>query len=109
MYCDQCSALGNMCKVDWDLDEDCINIGEVDWNNVFENFNNGAISPATSFHFKKDSEYTKYEGQVGIYSGDTPFEDNQLAPVPYIIFKDVPQKTDTEGKLEIRIRVKAGD
>lgn len=104
-----CFAQGNMCKTDWTMDEDCINIGEADWNNVFENYNGGAISPATDFHFKKDSEYTKYEGQVGIYSGDTPFEDNQLAPVPYIIFKDVPQKTDTEGKLEIRIRVKAGD
>lgn len=106
----QCSARHNMRKGGWDMDEECIVIdGEVDWNNVFKYFNNGAISPATSFHFKEESEYTKYEGQVGIYSGDTPFEDNQLAPVPYIIFKDVPQKTDTEGKLEIRIRVKAGD
>ena len=106
---DQCFAQGNMCVVDWSLDEKCINMGTVDWNNVFKYFNNGAISPASSFHFKADSEYTQYEGQVGIYSGDTPFEDNQLAPVPYIIFKDVPQKTNTEGQLRIRIRVKAGD
>ena len=105
----QSFAKGNMRKGGWDLDEDLIDIGEVDWNNVFENYNNGAISPVTDFHFKKDSEYTQYEGQVGIYSGDTPFEDNQLAPVPYIIFKDVPQKTNTEGQLRIRIRVKAGD
>lgn len=102
-----CFAQGNMCKIDWALDEDCINIGEADWNNVFKYFNNGAISPASSFHFKADSEYTKYEGQVGIYSGDTPFEDDQLAPVPFIINKEVPQKTDIDGKLRIRIRVKA--
>ena len=107
---DQCFARHNMRKGGWDMDEECIPIdSEVDWNNVFENYNKGAISPATDFHFKKDSEYTKYEGQVGIYSGDTNFEDNQLAPVPYIIFKDVPQKTNTEGKLRIQIRVKAGD
>ena len=109
LYGDQCSARHNMHKGGWNMDEDLIDIGEADWNNVFENYNNGAISPATDFHFKKDSEYTQYEGQVGIYSGDTPFEDNQLAPVPYIIFKDVPQKTNTEGQLRIRIRVKAGD
>ena len=102
-------AKGNMRRGAWTPDEDLIVLGEVDWNNVFENYNNGAISPVTDFHFKKDSEYTQSEGQVGIYSGDTPFEDNQLAPVPYIIFKDVPQKTNTEGSLRIRIRVKAGD
>ena len=106
---DNCFAQGNMCKTDWALDEDCINIGEADWNDVFENYNNGAISAITDFHFKANSEYSKYEGKVGIYSGDTNFEDNQLAPVPYIIFKDVPQKTNTEGQLRIRIRVKAGD
>ena len=108
-YSSDCFAQGNMCKTDWTMDEDCINIGEADWNDVFENYNNGAISAVSDFHFKANSEYSKYEGKVGIYSGDTNFEDNQLAPVPYIIFKDVPQKTDTEGKLEIRIRVKAGD
>lgn len=104
---DQCFAKGNMHKGGWDLDEDLIDIGEAAWTDVFENYNNGAISAVTDFHFKADSEYSQYEGKVGIYSGDTPFEDDQLAPVPFIINKEVPQKTDTEGKLRIRIQVKA--
>ena len=37
------------------------------------------------------------------------FNEDQLAPVPYIISKDIPQQTDAAGKLNIKIRVKAGD
>lgn len=76
--------------------------GELD--KIFKKWNNGAISPASNFHF--NNEYLEYESKVGIYSG-TGFNDNQLAPVPYIIYKDIPEQTDSEGKLKIQIRVKA--
>lgn len=84
--------------------DDCINIGEIDWNNVFENYNNGAVSPSSNFHFKED--YQQYEGLVGIYAGDG-FNDKQLAPVPYIVAKKIDEQTDAAGKLNIKIRVKA--
>jgi len=45
---------------------------------------------------------------VGIYSG-TGFNDDQLAPVPYIIGKRIPEQTDASGQLLIQIRVKAGE
>ena len=92
-----------MTRSDWG--DDCINVGNVDWNNVFQNWNNGAISPTTNFHFKE--EYSQYESQVGIYAG-TGFNENQLAPVPYIVAKRVDEQTDASGKLNVKIRVKAG-
>lgn len=96
-----CQVSNNMLKGDWG--ESSINIGDVDWNNVFTNFNGGAISLASDFHFKDD--YKQYENQMGIYGG-TGFN-NQVTSVPYIIYKDVPTETDAQGMLKVMIRVKA--
>lgn len=74
----------------------------VSWDDVF--VKNAGISPVSDFHFTE--EYKQYENQVGIYGG-SGFNDNQMAPVPYIIYKDIPEQTDSEGKLKIQIRVKA--
>ena len=96
---------GNMCpSTDWNIDTDLITVN-ADWNDVFENYNGGAVSPASNFHFKE--AYAQYENQVGIYSG-TGFKDEQLAPVPYIVAKRVDTETDASGKLNVKIRVKAG-
>ena len=94
-----CFASGNMCVSDWG--DDCINVGSVDWNNVFMKYN--GVSATSNFKFKGD--YVQYEGQVGIYHGT--FNDDQLAPVPYIVAKSIPEQTDAAGKLNIKIRVKA--
>lgn len=99
-----CLISGNMTKSASAWGDDCINVWGVDWNNVFENWNNGAVSPTTNFHFKE--EYSQYEGKVGIYHGT--FNENQLAPVPYIVAKRVDEQTDASGKLNVKIRVKAG-
>ena len=32
-----------------------------------------------------------------------------MAPLPYIVAKDIPEQTDAEGKLNIKIRVKASE
>jgi hypothetical protein len=73
---------------------------------LFENPNRWAVSPVSNFHFK--SEYSQYEHQVGIYAG-SGFSDKQLAPVPYIVDKQVASETDASGKLNIKIRVKASE
>lgn len=86
--------------------EDPIDLTGVDLNDVFVNFNGGAVSPISDFHFK--DAYAQYETQVGIYAG-TGFNDKQLAPVPFIIAKDVKEQTDASGKLNVKIRVKAGE
>lgn len=74
-------------------------------NDIFENVNDWNISAVSNFHFK--DEYKQYEGQVGIYAG-TGFNDSQIAPVPYIVAKRIDEQTDASGKLNIKIRVKAG-
>ena len=96
---------GNMCRTNWG--QGCRMIGDVNWNDVFVDYNNGAVSPASNFHFKGD--YQQYEGEVGIYGGTEPFSESALPPVPYIVSKVIPEQTDASGKLNIKIRVKAGE
>ncbi len=88
-----------------DWGDDPINIGGADWNTVFTKYNNGAITPASEFKFTKD--YQQYS-DCGIYGGDG-FSDGQLPPVPFIVSKSIPEQTDASGKLNIKIRVKAGE
>ena len=89
------------------LGEDAIVIQpEKGWDDVFVNYNGGAVSTASNFHFK--DEYKEYENQVGIYAGDG-FSDGALPPVPYIVAKKIDDKTDAAGKLNIKVRVKASE
>lgn len=66
---------------------------------------NAGITPASDFHFTDD--FQKYSN-IGIYGG-TGFKDSGMAPVPYVVLKDIPEQTDASGKLNIRIRVKASE
>lgn len=70
---------------------------------------NAGVSTQSDFHFnnefKKTEDYKKCEGK-GIYAG-TGFSDGALPPVPYIKDCKVDEQTDAEGKLNIRIQVKA--
>ena len=80
-----------------------VNFSISKWNEVF--VKNAGVSPNSDFHFKGD--YAQYQNQCGIYAG-TGFSDNALPPVPYIVAKQIPQQTDANGKLNIKIRVNAG-
>ena len=95
------TAIGNMAQNSWG--DDPIDVDE-DWAEVFEN--NAGITPNSSYHFKGD--YKRYEHQCGIYAGDG-FSDSALPPIPYIIAKHIPQQTDSEGKLNIKVRVRASE
>ena len=86
------------------LGEEGIALQNVSWDNLFVNYNGGAINTNSDFHFK--DEYKEYESQVGIYAG-TGFSDEQKAPTPYIIEKEIDEQTDAQGKLKIKISVKA--
>ena len=99
---DDCWISGNMCVDEWG--DDCITVGTVDWKDVFVDYQ--GITSVSDFHFKEG--YKQYQGRVGIYSGDG-FSDEQLAPVPYIVAKKIDQQTDASGKLNVKIRVKAGE
>lgn len=97
-----CSASNNMANGDWG--DDPINVSGVDWADIF--VNSAGVTPNSDYHFK--GEYEKYNGKCGIYAG-TGFSDSALPPVPYIVAKQIPEQTDANGKLNIKIRVRAGE
>jgi hypothetical protein len=80
------------------------NIGISNWNEVF--VKNAGVSPNSDFHLKGD--YAKYNNTCGVYSGGSGFSETALPPVPYIVAKQIPQQTDANGKLNIKVRVNAG-
>jgi hypothetical protein len=94
----------NMFPGDWG--DNCINMSNKDWNDVFKTYNGGKISPTSDFNFTED--YQEYSN-IGIYGGNTKFSDSGMAPVPFIESKDIPDKTDAAGMLNIKIRVKASE
>ena len=97
---------GNICYTG-PLGENVIkNIGS--WDSLFAKYPKDAstVYPTSDYHFKDN--YEQYNGQIGIYGG-TGFDDKALPPVPYIVSKDIAEKTDAEGKLKINIRVKASE
>ena len=98
-----CSASGNMCLQNWGDEYINVNKEGFKWEDVFKEYK--GITPTSDFHFKE--EYAENEGKVGIYHGT--FNKDQLAPVPYIVAKSIPEQTDASGKLNIKIRVKAGE
>ena len=93
----------NMSKADYG--DNFINIGDVDWNDVFMNYNGGAINPMSDFHFKE--AYQQYSN-IGIYGG-SGFNDHQTAPVPYTFAKRIDDQTDAAGNLKIQVRIKNGE
>ena len=99
-----CLVSGNM-RANGDWGDDPINLAIDSWDVVFTKYNSGRITPASDFHFTAD--YQQYS-DCGIYGGDG-FSDGQLPPVPFIVSKSIPEQTDASGKLNIKIRVKAGE
>lgn len=99
--CDNSSFDSNLMKSGFSGSE--VNYSISNWDEVF--VKNAGVSPNSDFHFKGD--YAQYQNQCGIYAG-SGFNDNALPPVPYIVAKQIPQQTDANGKLNIKIRVNAG-
>ena len=76
------------------------------WNDVF--YVNNGVSTTSDYHLKdKWGKDAATDGtDIGIYGG-TGFSDGALPPIPYINECKVDEQTDAEGKLNIRIKVKA--
>lgn len=85
--------------------EERINIDNKGMADLFKKWNNGAISPASNFHFK--DEYKAYEDTLGIYAGSGFNDDTSLAPIPRIVSKKVAEQTDGTGRLKVEFTVKA--
>ena len=83
-----------------------VNIGELTWNDLFANYNNGAITPASDFQIKE--EYRQLCNGCGIYGG-TGFQKNGQPPMPFFEAKSIPGQTDANENLVIKVRVKSGE
>ena len=99
------TVTNNLTKKD-NIGDNCINLNDIDWNVVFKDYNNGAISPNSNYHFQES--YIQYENEYGVYADGVDF-DKQIAPVPYIVAKRIDEQTDASGHLGIKVRVKAGE
>ena len=102
---DNCLLSNNMTFWDWKEDKTNVYLENVDWSQVF--VNHAGVTPRSDYNFTES--YDRYTRQCGIYAGSTPFSDGQLPPVPYIVAKQIPEQTDAEGKLNIKVRVRAGE
>lgn len=99
----QCVSSNNLYYCNSFPGDNNVNVSSEQWKVLF--VKNAGITPASDFHFTDD--YSKYSN-IGIYGG-TGFKESGMAPVPYVVLKDIPEQTDASGKLNIRIRVKASE
>lgn len=104
LYCNipyDCQFFDNIGKVGIEG----IEMIDASWNDVFVKYGSSP-NPQYDYHFTE--AYQQYEGKVGIYAG-SGFSDSGLPPVPYIVSKQIPYQTDRQGKLNIKVRVRASE
>ena len=77
------------------------------WTGVF--VNSAGITPSSDFHFTDAYSQYSYIGPYSTENGSTGFSDSAMPPVPYISYKSIPEQTDADGNLKIKIRVKASE
>ena len=94
----------NMAKSD--VGDYPVNIGDIEWADLFVKYNNGTISPASDFHFAED--YASQYKDCGIYGGNG-FNDSGQPPLPFVQAKSIPEQTDATGNLSIKVRVNTGE
>ncbi len=104
---DYCQVNNNMFAGGYTINwgDNCVTLTGHYWRDIFVNYNNGAISPMSNFHFTE--EYQQYS-DIGVYGNGVDF-DKQTAPIPYIVAKRIDEQTDASGHLGIKVRVKAGE
>lgn len=105
-YTTNCQTSGNMCMGGYvAFGDNPIRLESgTGASQLFENPQ--GVTPVSNYHFKE--QYREYESQCGIYVNNG-FDDDQLPPVPYIVAKRIPEQTDANGKLNIKVRVRAGN
>lgn len=94
----------NMAKSD--VGDYPINIGDLEWADLFVKYNNGTISPTSDFHFAEN--YASQYKDCGIYGG-SGFNDSGQPPLPFVQAKSIPEQTDATGNLSIKVRVNTGE
>ena len=105
------NTVSNNCIGNAKWGDEPIQIGEgKEWKDVFKNPEPGVNINADYHLISSIGKNAGTDGKhIGIYLDDnsTGFDDEALAPIPRIISKEIPEQTDAEGKLNIKITVKA--
>ncbi|MDD3080549.1 MAG: hypothetical protein PHH37_15815 [Paludibacter sp.] len=87
---------------------DCLYLEDV--KTVFKDVPEYKFDYKYDFHLN-DSTIANTAGtngtQCGIYGGENPFKEGGVPINPHIQFKKIPNSTDSQGKLNIEVRVKA--
>lgn len=106
------NSIMNNCKGTQEWGEDCITLeaGQT-WDDVFESWSYD-VKVTSDYHLKGTIGKGKGTNgtDIGIYlnsAASTGFDDHALAPIPRIISKEISEQTDADGKLNIKITVKA--
>lgn len=110
-YCDN-NTVSNNCIGNGTWGDEPVQIGEgKEWKDVFKKPDLGVNINADYHLISNIGKNAGTDGKhIGIYldDKDTGFDDHALAPIPRIISKEIPEQTDAEGKLNIKITVKSG-
>lgn len=95
---------------DWGTNSRSSNYTGIPQANIFVNQTGNSIDYKHDYHLKSPTTYLGTDGtQVGLYGGTTPFKDGGYPSNPQIIKKQVSDKTDANGNLQINFKVKAQD
>lgn len=81
------------------------NVAEGTYNNTFNNVTAEGFNYTFDYHLKNTSVGNSVPGGVGIYSGNNPYNPNPFNP--HIYYKAVAPVTNSQGQLQINVRVKA--
>lgn len=110
-YCCDNNTISHNCIGNGKWGEESILIGEgKEWKDVFKNPDPGVTISADYHLISNIGKNAGSDGKhIGIYLDDnsTGFDDHALAPIPRIISKEISEQTDADGKLNIKITVKA--
>lgn len=111
VYGNDNNTISNNCFGNSEWGEESILIGEgKEWKDVFKNPDPGVTISADYHLISSIGKNAGSDGKhIGIYLDDnsTGFDDHALAPIPRIISKEISEQTDADGKLNIKITVKA--
>lgn len=86
------------------------NIDKQPLESIFVNYTGGAFSYDFDFHLQETSpgKNAGTDGMdIGIYGTDTPYKEGVVPFNPHITIENIATKTDTQGKLEVKVTVEA--
>lgn len=81
-------------------------------NLLFENMPENKFDYSYDYHLASGSEAAGFgleDTDAGIYGGMEPYKEDALPINPHIVMKNIPGKTDGQGKLNITVQVQAQD